>query len=377
MSAESTQNLKPMDFPLRAKRLLEVLEAENLDALLVTDLENIRWLTGFSGSAALLIFSQSQTVLVTDGRYDGQAQQEIQASGAKVEVKIENAKQKEVILSGLKKSKRIGLEADDISWEKFRTFESEWFDANIELVPTTELITTLRRQKDEGEVDRIRMAAHIADQALEKVKVLFAEQPSEKQIARELESAMLDFGAEGISFETIVAAGKHSAWAHARPGNNNHIQNNQLLLIDMGALVDGYHSDMSRTFAIGDPGGEQAEMYEVVEKAQAAGVEHLKAGVGCAEVDKVCRDMIAEAGYGDSFTHSTGHGVGLNIHELPRVTAKSTETLAVGDIVTVEPGIYLESYGGVRIEDICLITDDGCEVLSQTPKIFSEFFSTQ
>lgn len=366
--SELTKKLSQMDFRARAKRLRDTLAEEQLDAMLVTDLLDIRWLTGFTGSAGRLIVTDSKAIFVTDARYDGQAQQEIEVSGAEVEIRIENAKQKEVILSALKKHKRIGLEAQHITWETYRAFEAEWFDAETELVPTVGLIDNLRREKDAGEIDRIKRASHIADMALEKVRPYLEECPTEKQVARELESAMFDLGAEAVSFETIVAVGKHSAWAHARPETTRSIEKDQLILIDMGALVDGYHSDMTRTMALTDPGEVPCQIYDVVEAAQAAGVEKIKAGVSCSEIDKACREIIDAAGYGDSFTHSTGHGVGLNIHELPRVTATSDDVLIPGDIITVEPGIYLESHGGVRIEDTCLVTETGYEILTLSPK---------
>ncbi len=370
--SSAQNNFPKMDFIQRSKRAREKLASEKLDAILLTNLTNITWLSGFSGSAGRLVLTEDKMLLVTDGRYDGQAQEQIENSQSGAEVVIENAKQKEKLLNALSNAKRIGLEADDISWQMQRTLDAEWFqDKSAELVPTEGFIVELRRKKDEGEVARIKAAANIADQALEAVLPLFTKEPTEKQVARELESAMFEFGAAGISFETIVAAGKNSARPHARPQNTSHLKKDELILIDMGALVEGYHSDMTRTFTIGDPGKIQTAMYELVSKAQAAGVSTVKAGVSCDEVDAACRDIIAEAGYGEAFSHSTGHGVGLDIHEMPRVSQGSKDILQEGEIITVEPGVYLGDYGGVRIEDTCLVTKNGCEVLTHSEKKFN------
>ena len=356
-----------MDFALRAQETRAKLNAENLDALLVTNLDNIRWLSGFSGSAARLIAAQDKFTLVTDGRYEFQAQEEVQAAGADVSIIIENAKQKEAILDSLSGSQKIGLEAEDISWAAYRTMDSKWFKNETEITATSGFLEELRRNKDEGEAARIKRAAEIADQAFEAVILSLKEGMTEKEIARALEAEMLERGAEGPSFETIVAIGEHAAWAHARPGDIR-LTPQTLVLIDMGALVEGYHSDMSRTFSLGMPGETQSRMYEVVKDSQQAGLDSVKPGASCSEVDQTCRQIIEAAGWGSAFSHSTGHGVGLNIHENPRISSLSEEALIEGEAVTVEPGVYIAPYGGVRIEDTVLVTADGCELLTLTPK---------
>ncbi len=357
-----------MNTPVRLKKLQAVLEREKLDGLIVSNLSNIRWLCGFSGSAGWVVVTSDEMTLITDARYSGQAEQEVEKSGANASVVIEKTRQKEAILRALKSSKKIGLEAEDISLAQFQTMEADWFDSSKKPVPTSGLVSALRRQKDEGEISRMERAADIADRALENVHPLLEEQPTEKELARALDAEMLDMGADGISFETIVAAGSHSAWAHARPSDRQ-IQKGELVLIDMGALVDGYHSDMSRTFALDALEEIPAKMYEVVKSAQQAGLNAVKAGSSCAEVDKASRDVIESAGWGAEFNHSTGHGVGLDIHEEPWVTGKSEQILAENDVITVEPGVYIPPYGGVRIEDMVLVTSDGCRSFSKSPKI--------
>ncbi len=359
--------LAEMNTPVRLKRLLTVLEQEKLDGLLVSNLSNIRWLCGFSGSAGWVVVTPDGMTLITDARYSGQAEQEVEKSGANAAVVIEKARQKEAILTAFQGSQKIGLEAEDISLAQFQAMEADWFDSPKQLVPTSGLLSALRRQKDEGEIDRMERAADIADRALKKVQPLLEEQPTEKEVARALDAEMLDMGADGISFETIVAAGSHSAWAHARPSNRR-IQKGELVLIDMGALVDGYHSDMSRTFALDALEEIPAKMYEVVKSAQQAGLDAVKAGSSCAEVDKASRDVIESAGWGAEFNHSTGHGVGLDIHEEPRVTGSSEQILSENDVITVEPGVYVPPHGGVRIEDMVLVTASGCRSFSKSPK---------
>jgi Xaa-Pro aminopeptidase len=193
---------------------------------------------------------------------------------------------------------------------------------------------------------------------------------SEREFALELETEMRRRGADGPSFETIVGSGPNGAKPHARP-TDRVIEPGDLVVLDFGALVDGYHSDISRTVCVGEPTPTQLRMLEVVTASQAAGVGAVAAGVGAAEVDRVCRDVIADAGWGDAFVHGTGHGVGLDIHEAPRVGSSSDATLAAGHVVTVEPGVYLPEHGGVRVEDTLLVTADGARALTRSPKYWT------
>jgi Xaa-Pro aminopeptidase len=225
----------------------------------------------------------------------------------------------------------------------------------------------LRLVKDAGEAARIRAACAIADAALEKVRPRLLEGPTESEFGMELDAAMRSMGAADVSFETIVASGPNGAKPHHRPGLRRIVEGD-LVVIDFGALVDGYHSDMTRTVAVGAIDDRSREMLDVVLEAQDAGVRAVSAGVAAAEVDRVCREIIDSAGLGDAFLHGTGHGVGLDIHEEPRVSGRSTATLVAGHVVTVEPGVYLPGLGGVRIEDTVLVTDHGCDRLTLAPK---------
>jgi Xaa-Pro aminopeptidase len=359
--------LPPMDVAGRADRLRSGLDDAGCDALLITSLTNIRYLTGFTGSAALLLVAPDRLTFVTDGRYRDQSADELAAAGVDADILVGRSdEQRDLLVAAAGSPGRLGLEAEDVTWAQQQRFADEWF-AGAEVVPTAGLVEDLRLVKDAGEVARIEAACAIADAALAAVRPRLADGPSEAQFALELEWEMRQRGAEGPSFETIVAAGPNGARPHHRAAERP-IAEGDLVVIDFGALVDGYHSDMTRTVAVGEPDDTQRRMLEVVAVAQAAGVAAVRDGVECQAVDEACRAVIREAGWGDAFGHGTGHGVGLDIHEAPRVSTVPTGRLADGQIVTVEPGVYLSPHGGVRIEDTVVVTSDGCRPLTQAPK---------
>lgn len=339
-----------------------------IDALLVTRLVNIRYLTGFTGSAALLLVGPDEVVFVSDGRYKDQAADQLAAAGVPARIEISGTEQKRIVhdAAAAKGYTRVGLEAHGVTWSQQRGYASEWFPS-AELVATEGLIEGLRRVKDAGEVARIRAACGIADAAFANVAGRLRDRPTEVEFGLDLEFEMRRLGASAMSFEPIVAAGPNGAKPHARPSDRR-IEPGELLVLDFGCIVDGYCSDMTRTVSVGDPGPEARRMYDVVLESQQAGREAVRQGVEAAAVDKACRDVIAEAGWADAFLHGTGHGVGLEIHEDPRVSATGRGTLATGYVVTVEPGVYLTGIGGVRIEDTVVVTPDGCEILTGSPK---------
>ena len=360
--------LAPMDVAARAGRLLLGFADAEVDGLLVTNLTNIRYLTGFTGSAALLLVTGDGLTFVTDGRYGQQAAAQLAAAGVTAAIEVDNLKQRDIVQAAVAAAgvARLGLEADAVTWSAQRTYDATWFP-ELELVPTTGLVGGLRLLKDDGEVDRIAAACAIADAALAQVRPRLAERPTETEFGLELDAAMRQMGADDVSFETIVASGPNGALPHHRPAHRT-IVDGDLVVIDFGALVDGYHSDMTRTVMVGEPSPVQARMYAVVEEAQAAGVAAVADGVEAKVVDDACRAVIDAAGWGDAFLHSTGHGVGLDIHEDPRVGKTSTATLADRCVVTVEPGVYLPEHGGVRIEDTVVVTPDGCRAVTLTHK---------
>jgi Xaa-Pro aminopeptidase/Xaa-Pro dipeptidase len=261
---------------------------------------------------------------------------------------------------------RLGLESDHVTWSSQRRWAHDL--GSVELVPTTAVVEALRQVKDGGELACMARAADIADEALGSVLALLATRRREADFALELDSAMRRLGAEDRAFETIVASGPNAAMPHARPSGRV-IERGDPVVIDFGATFEGYRSDMTRTFCVGgEPSTEMARVFAVVGEAQAAGVAAVRAGVEAQVVDRACRDVVAEAGWGAQFEHGTGHGVGLDIHEAPGVGPGSTAILAPGVVVTVEPGVYLAGVGGVRVEDTVVVTADGCRPLTKFPK---------
>jgi len=368
-----SDNLEATERPDIAGRLARLRSSVigidgDIDAILVSHLTNVRYLTGFTGSAGVLLVTADGATLITDGRYTIQAADQLADAGVTCELVIESEaplkRLSDVVRSA--DANHLGLEAQYVPWSTLMSWESA-FDG-VDLVPTSDAIEALRIIKDAGELAVMKRAAAIADDALEDVRSLLADRPTEKEFGLELDTAMRRLGADDVSFETIVASGPNAARPHHRPGHRT-IAAGDLVILDFGALVDGYHSDMSRTFCIGEPTPIQARMLTVVAEAQAAGASLVGPGVAARDIDAVCRERIAEAGWADAFTHGTGHGVGLDIHEAPRVGRTSDATLAPGHVVTVEPGVYLEEHGGVRIEDTLVVSIDGAEVLTRSPKL--------
>ena len=363
--------LPPMDVAARLTKLRAGLGDAGHDVLVVTHLTNIRYLTGFTGSAATLVVGDADAVLVTDGRYEEQAAGERDRAGAPARAEIGRtlADQQRIVTALMPRRGRIGLEADHVSWATQRAYATDWFP-EAHLVPVSGAVEELRAVKDGGEVARIAAACAIADDALAAVLPMLDEGPSEAALALALDTEMRRRGAEDVSFETIVAAGPNGSRPHHRPSARP-IERGDLVVIDFGALLDGYHSDMTRTVPVGGVAAlddTQRRMLSVVTEAQVAGVEAVVAGAPVKDVDGACRAVIDAAGWGDAFVHGTGHGVGLDIHERPAVSSAAAASLAEGHVVTVEPGVYLPGAGGVRVEDTVVVTTDGCRALTRAPK---------
>ncbi len=340
--------------------------------MLVSDLINVRYLTGFTGSnAALLVFGDGRpALLATDSRYRTQAARQ----APDVEVAIERACGRHLAQRAVAAgSPRIGFESHIVTVDGYdvlrRALDGDGAAPAAELVRATGLVESLREVKDDGEVTLLRAACEAADAALADLVSGGGLRPgrTERAVARELEAHMLDHGADARAFETIVAAGANSAVPHHRP-TDAVLRTGDFVKIDFGALVAGYHSDMTRTFVLGAASDWQREIYDVVLAAQRAGVAALEPGADLSGIDGAARRVIDQAGFAEHFGHGLGHGVGLQIHEAPGIAAAAVGELRAGSVVTVEPGVYLPGRGGVRIEDTALVGEHGTEALSRFPK---------
>ncbi|MEJ2859739.1 M24 family metallopeptidase [Actinomycetospora flava] len=352
----------------RRDALRDLLREAGLDALLVTDLINVRYLTGFTGSnAALLVHAgddadggEDRTVLATDARYTTQAAAQTPDLAMLVERACAPA-----LLTG--RDGRIGFDSAHVTVDGHADLMTALADGELARAPG--LVERLRAVKDEGEIDALRQACAAADVALAGMIAHSGLEPgrTEREVARELEERMREAGAEAPSFDTIVAAGAHAAIPHHHP-TDAPLAVGDLLTMDFGALVDGYHSDMTRTLIVGTPADWQRDLHALVAEAAAAGRAALRPGTATRDVDAAARDVITAAGFGEQFVHGLGHGVGLVIHEAPAVSATATATLEAGMTVTVEPGVYLAGRGGVRTEDTLVVTDAGAVPLTQSPR---------
>jgi Xaa-Pro aminopeptidase len=370
--SEETLAPAPLQVAGRLGRLRDRFETLGVDALIVTNLANVRYLSGFSGSAGVVVVTAEGALLTTDGRYRTQSAEQVAGAGVadELDIAIGGAEdQRGAVQAALEGASpgRVGLEAEDVSWAASRRWR-ELFEGRSEGVPVTGAVEALREVKDPGELYRMARAAAIADDALREVLPMLAEvarrKITESDFALALDTAMRKGGAEDRAFDTIVAVGPHSAKPHHQPTPMVLVPG-QPLVVDFGATFDGYRSDMTRTFWLGgEPTGELAKVFGIVRDSQAKGVAAVRAGVGAKDVDTVCRKVIEEAGYAERFEHGTGHGVGLDIHEAPTVSQQGTAILAAGTVVTVEPGIYLPGEGGVRIEDTLVVTEDGSRTLT-------------
>jgi Xaa-Pro aminopeptidase len=344
----------------RAAKLAELVSAAELDLLFISDLVNIRYLTGFTGTSAACIVGPSVRLFLTDFRYTERAEQEAGEGWDRPPGERDLLPQIAKAMGG-----RAGFEDAKLSVRRLRKLE-EAVGEDVELVPAGDLVEELRAVKDAGELERIAAAASLADDVYRWAVERGLAGKTERAVARAVEARIRELGAEP-SFPPIIAAGPNGALPHAEPGDRV-IEPGELVVFDMGAQVDGYCSDCTRTFATGDPGDEAREVYELVRAAQAAALEGVRAGISAKGADEVSRKPIADAGHGDDYGHGLGHGVGLEVHEGPRLSPNSDDDLQEGNVVTVEPGIYLPGRFGVRIEDLVAIEADGVRNLSGLPK---------
>ncbi len=348
----------------RAERALELLAGTGIDVLLVSELLNVRYLTGFTGTNGLALLGPRVRTFLTDFRYVTRAAEEVDSS-------FERRRASQDLLDAVpevlaENPVRLGFEDDHVSVRQYRRL-AEMLGEQVELVPAGGLIERLRSVKEPEELERIREATKLADAAFERVLSDGLIGRTEREVAMALDQEMRARGAEGPSFETIVATGANGALPHATP-RDVEIHDGELVVIDWGAELDGYCSDCTRTLAAGDPSEQARELYDLVLRAQLTGLEAVTAGRSGRETDAIARKVVEEAGHAEHFGHGLGHGVGLDIHEGPRLSQRSEDDLHAGNVVTVEPGVYLPGRFGIRIEDLVLVTDDGCEILTSLPK---------
>jgi Xaa-Pro aminopeptidase len=354
----------PVEHPYgeRRRRLVEQLQGLKLPALAVSHLPNVRYLTGFTGSNALLLVSGRDCVLLTDPRYDLQARDECDCKVQVVSGALWTAALK---LIQRRRIRVLAFESERVSCADWRRLSAA--AESLKVKPLDGVVERLRAVKDPAEIDAIQRSVAVCARAYERTLKSIKPGLRERDVAAELDYQMRRLGADGPAFETIVAAGAHSALPHARPGSQP-LGNDQLLLIDMGASLDGYASDMTRVVHLGKPGRTARKMHKAVLEAQLAALDAVRPGIPVLMVDQAARKVLRGHGLDASFTHSTGHGLGLEIHEGPRV-GKGVETmLEAGMVITIEPGVYLQGEGGVRIEDTVLVTPSGRQVLTPVSK---------
>jgi len=343
--------------------LAQVHERE-LHALLVTNIVNVRWLTGFTGSNALAVMGDNQRRFVTDFRYLTQSADQIDELWER-EIAVELLKH---AIEGLPGDRPFKLGFDDghITVKQHAELE-KLAPEGVELVAAGGIVERLRAVKDAAEIDAIRAAARLADGALEEVLLAGLVGRTEREVALDIEFTMRRRGAQGISFAPIVASGEHGALVHAMP-RDVQIPADTLVVVDWGAILDGYASDCTRTFATGELDPRDRAVYDLVKHAQAQALAAVRPGPTGKEIDAVAREIIEQAGHGEHFGHGLGHGVGLEVHEGPRLSKLGKDAIAAGNVVTVEPGVYVPGAVGVRIEDLVVVTEDGNEILSGMSK---------
>lgn len=358
-----------MDYKLRRQRLKKKLRRNKIDALLVSQPENRRYLSGYSSqdhtisesSGFLFVPARGKTLLLTDFRFKLQAEKETDLPVKLYTKGMVSLLRQLISASALK---RIGFESRYTLHSLSVEFDNIGKKQKIEFVPLSDLVESMRVIKSEKEIEVLRASVRLNEKVFKKIFNHLSPEMREVDVAIELEIAMRGAGAESPSFDTIVAAGNNAALPHAVP-QTSHLGTGRSIIVDMGLKLSGYCSDMTRTLVLGSPDKRYTEIHRLVRKAHKAGIRAVRAGVTAKEVDRAARKIISDAGYGKYFGHSLGHGVGLAVHEDPRVSARSRRKLKAGMVITIEPGIYIPGWGGVRLENMVVVREDGCEELNR------------
>lgn len=347
----------------RLEALRKELFAKELDAILVTSATNRRYLTGFTGSAGNVLVTKSKAILITDFRYTEQAAFQAPLYEIVIHKGLIREKIAELLIEN--QITRTGFEEEYVTYKEYRGYVDTFVGAK--LIPTNSVVEGLRIIKDENELVIIRKAIEIAESAFTKLLPEIKPGVSERELAINLENYMRELGAEGTSFPIILASGKRSALPHG-VASDKVLEHGDFVTFDFGASYQGYISDITRTVAIGAVDRKQQEIYQIVLEAQLNGLNNIKPGMTGIEADRFTRDIIESYGYGENYGHGTGHGIGMDVHEAPTVSARGQDILKPGMVITIEPGIYLPGFGGVRIEDDALVTENGLEVLTKLTK---------
>jgi len=359
-----------MDFAARQIKLRSQLASSRFDSLLVSHLPNIRYLCGFTGSAGLLLVEESGSVFFSDVRYDTQAHEEVKGAKVVIARKAPLAALGDFLSSRRRRAKTwaLGLEADHFTVSEKKRL-SQLKPAGVSLKDAAAIVERFRMVKDASELEKIRAAVRLGAKLFNRALEVLRPGVKEVEVAAEMELMARRGGAEAMSFDTIIASGARSALPHGR-ASEQPISANGFVVCDFGVILSGYCSDQTRTVWVGSLAGDASRAYEAVREAQHAAIEAVRPGIAVGEVDAAARKVLKKAGLGKFFTHSTGHGVGLEIHESPRVADGQTELLQPGMVITIEPGVYFPGKWGVRIEDMVAVTATGCEVLTPTSKDF-------
>jgi Xaa-Pro aminopeptidase len=347
----------------RLKKISGLAKKNNLNVLIVTEINHVRYLSGYTGSNGIVVIASPKAYFLTDFRYTVQAQKEVK--DCKVIIVSRQLVTELPKLPIFNKGAKVGFEADFVSVNFLSKLKELLPD--VDLKPTTGLVESLSITKDSEEIRRVKKAVRIADKAFGEIIGILKPGVMEKDIALEIEYKMRKLGAEKESFETIIASGQRSAMPHGRASEKK-LRKGDFVTLDFGCLFHGYASDITRTVVLGKATEKQKKIYNIVLAAQKTACKAVKPGMPCNRLDGIARDMIMKAGYGDYFGHGLGHGVGMLVHDRPVLSPQSNDVLESGMIVTIEPGIYISNWGGVRIEDDVLVTSNGGQILSKSPK---------
>lgn len=354
-----------LDTRSRLREVRKSASKRGVDAFLVTDIKNIRYLSGFTGSSASIIVTGSRSILLTDSRYIEAARDEARGFSVKQYSKAVNltgAIAAEVKSRGIK---ALGFEANHLPYETFAKLKKTL--GHVRFKPLTGMVSSLRACKDASELRLIRESAALLDRGFDAACGMLRKGAIEKEVAWGIESFLRTSGADAFAFDPIIASGPRGALPHGKASDKK-IKNGELVVVDMGVLLNGYNSDETRTYCVGRAGLKQKKIYEIVKEAQMRAIERIRPGAAAKDVDLAARDCIKKAGFGRYFGHGTGHGVGLDVHEAPFVGPFGKEVLEEGMVVTIEPGIYMPGFGGVRIEDMVHVVKGGAEIITKTKR---------